>query len=686
MSEDDILKQLREIFRGELSDLVRSLRKQRAIVLRPQSTDAERQEAMFEIYRAVHSLKGAARSVSEEGIAKICHELEDALGPARERKPLELDVVRDIVEHRLPELEQFVDADRDGEQDPVAKPEAEVSEETMRVPVGHVARLMRSCDELVGMVGGPNPAASVGGMVDFLERILTEINGDPTLSTVSSTSRSLREALRSCSRLTRMWALHESKARLERARLQRKIVEVGSQVRALRLLSAHDLCLSVERAALEQATAHGKPLAFEARGAETMLDREVLGRLRGPLLHLVHNAIDHGLEPPAERRALGKPALGRLALEIVRSDGEVSVALEDDGRGFAFEALVEAARARGLVGPDDELSIEEQADLAFVSGLSTRTAVSPTSGRGVGLDVVRQRVEELHGRISVATRRTEGSRIELRLPAELSAVTALTVVCNDARYLIPISAVERILRPSAEQVRTIEDGVWLTWKDGVIPLASLSAVLLGTETAPPAGVCLVLVHGERRVAAWVERVLDVTEALARVLNRRALGSRFVSSAVLSAEGSVTPILDVAALVRTVRPGRPTLHESAPPHRRILVVDDSITTRQLVRTILEAAGHEVLLAEDGEAAWRRLSGGAAFDLVVSDIEMPNLDGLQLLARVRSSVPLARTPFVLVTARQDDDDRRRAVELGADAYVVKSAFDQRNLIEIVEELLA
>lgn len=684
MAEDEILAQLREIFRGELADQVRLLQRQRAILLRAQSSEQERQEAIFEIYRAVHSLKGAARSVGEHEIVVLCHAFEEALGDARHGRPVELAVAKDVVDQALAQLERIVEPDEDAERAPVAAAPPERADETMRVSVARVARLMQSCNGLAGLLGAGGSQFDVEGPLAAIRQTLRDFKAlGPAIPNLQE---SVNDALAACASLGRAWMLRQTREAIVQTNLRSKILDVSRQVRELRLLAAQDLVLSIEQAATEHAAQLGKVVLFESQGADTLLDRDILGRVRTPLIHLVHNAIDHGLEAAHERQALGKPTRGSLRFEVRTFGDEVRFALQDDGRGLDLAALEAQAVRLELVAPDVERSDRERAELAFLPGLSTRSVATETSGRGVGLDVVRRRVQELQGRVTLSTRPGEGTRIELWIPTQLNAITAITVVCDQIDYLIPVPAVERILRPKPEHVRRMEEGTWLALEGGeIVPLTRLSALLGGADSGS-VGPCVVLEHAPRKIALWVDRVLDVRESLSHPLGPRAIGSAFVSSAAVSSEGVVLPVLDVEELVKHARPGVPLADEKCRQRRRVLVVDDSITTRQLVRTILEGAGHDVALAEDGEAAWRAIQTRGPFDLVVSDIEMPALNGLQLLARLRATRATTNVPVVLVTALESDHDRRRALELGADAYVVKSAFDQRTLLDTVEDLLA
>jgi two-component system chemotaxis sensor kinase CheA len=331
--------------------------------------------------------------------------------------------------------------------------------------------------------------------------------------------------------------------------------------------------------------------------------------------------------------------------------------------------------------------------LLFEPGFSTRDEVTALSGRGVGLDVVRMRVAQMHGRVEVESDAGRGSRFVLTVPLDLSVMRGVVVRVRDVRAVIVSTVVAGLRRVAESDLRTIEGHLYLDEAGALVPLADLDATLgfppaAGAPRAADARVpCVILAVGERRVAFRVDALLEEREVVVKPLNARVRRAAFVSGAAVFGDGEVVIVLDAADLTRNARPAASAAASGEGPaaRRRVLVADDSVTTRQLERTILESAGYDVAVAADGQAAWELLSADERFDAVVSDVEMPRLDGFQLLTRVRSTPRLASLPFLLVTALAQSADQQRALDLGASAYVVKSRFDQDELLDTLEQLL-
>ena len=433
----------------------------------------------------------------------------------------------------------------------------------------------------------------------------------------------------------------------------------------------------------------GKSVELRLRGAALEIDRRVRDGLREPLLHLLRNAVDHGLEAPEARATAGKSPTGVVEIVASLAGRDLCVTIEDDGTGIDVTAVRKAAAARGI--DDATASQAELFSLLYEPGFTTRGVVTPLSGRGVGLDIVRQRIAEMHGRVEVESRPGRGARFTVVVPFDLSIVRGLIVRAGNAPFVIVTTAIVRLLRVASADLRAVAGRFYLRDAAALIPLADLDTVLgLARRTRAVAidegpRPCVVLAAGDRRVALRVDALVEERDVVIRPLGARVRRSAFVSGATVIGDGEVAPVLDVADLVRLARPAQS--QEAAPIARRnrVLVVDDSVTTRQLERSILEAAGYEVDVARDGQEAWDLLVAGEVFDLVVSDVEMPRLDGFQLVERVRGGARTERLPVVLVTARDSDVDRRHALEVGASAYVVKGGFDQEALLDILEQLL-
>ncbi|MDF2744914.1 MAG: response regulator, partial [Actinomycetia bacterium] len=489
----------------------------------------------------------------------------------------------------------------------------------------------------------------------------------------------------------------------------------GLQERTLqaRMVPFGTIAEPLRRAGRDLARSLGKAVELELRGQETELDRGVLEQVADPLLHLVRNAIDHGIEPPEERLAAGKPRYGTVRVHATQLGSEVVVTVADDGRGIDLARVRQRAGEAGdaLDGVGDDEAIYA----IFRSGLSTAPAVSEVSGRGVGLDVVRASLTSVRGRVEVHSEPGSGSEFRLSVPITLAVLPCLLVETAGRRFGIPMHSVV-----SAEAAGWSEDHVEgqvvIRARDTILPVSDLAAILgvsAGQGEAPASdSPAVVLASMTRRHAFRVDALLGqrnlVVKDLGRLLPRLAL----LAGASLEPDGSILLVLDVSGLVDRARWARSAagsgrsgdgsgpsggaghavggasrasaaLPSPAGP-ASVLVVDDTAVVRELERSILEGAGYRVRTAADGRLALVALADTPA-DLVVTDVEMPNCDGLELTRAIRAEPGLAGLPVVVVTSRSSEADRRLAMEAGADAYLVKGDLDQRTLLEVVGRLL-
>ncbi|WP_242371876.1 hybrid sensor histidine kinase/response regulator, partial [Anaeromyxobacter sp. SG26] len=474
---------------------------------------------------------------------------------------------------------------------------------------------------------------------------------------------------------------------VEARALERRTRRLASDVRALRLRPWADATAGLERAARDVAAALGREVELAVGGEGLELDRSVVDALREPLAQLVRNAVDHGIEPAEERRAGGKPERGRIEVDA-RIEGErVFVRVRDDGRGLDPEQLRDEARRRGLpVPPDRRRALE----LVFLPGLSTATAVTELSGRGVGLDVVASAVRAMRGSVAVTSARGRGTCFELAVPTTLYGLRALLARDAGQSFAVPALDVERVLRLRPELLATSGGRTVLLAGEPVpiAPLAHALGLASGPWRAEDRRMAVVMDVAGQRAAFAVDEVLAERELSLEPLGGRLAGLPLASAVAALPGGELAVVLASRELVErshaaaalAAAPAR----EAGPARRRVLLADDAATTRALARSILEASGYDVTTAADGEQAWSLLRQHGA-DVVVSDVEMPGMNGFELTRAIRQSPRLARVPVVLLTALESDADRRRGLEAGADAYLVKSTFDQRVLLDTLSELL-
>lgn len=725
--QDDILAELRAVFRDEVDDHIANLERAALVFAREGAAPADRDEAAAEVFRAVHSLKGAARAVAFGSLERFLHAVEADLGATRQpggghgRAAADTEVTlralracaRSLAERGEPDEAALAEARRSlgragvagvtvAEPPPPAPAESaaplvEAASETQRVSVARLVGLLGAAEELSSLVGRQGDQAR---QLDALEQQVLDLRTE--LRRARQETRASREeddvaahaldrgldALHAIAAQVRHLQTREDRSR---ALLTGAAGELLSRSRDLRVLPLASLAPLLERAALDAAAALGRRVEFVVEGDRPEVDRRVLEGLREPLLHLVRNAVDHGLEDPEARAALGKEPAGRVSLRVALAGRDVRVSIVDDGRGIDPEAVLAAARARGL-----DVSLvrapHEALSLLFEAGFSTRDRVTTLSGRGVGLDVVRSRVAQMHGRVEVESEPGRGSRFSLVVPVDLSVMRGVVVQAGEHRAVIVSTAVAALRRVAPSELRAIEGRLYLDDEGALVPLSDLDVTLgiAAPAAARPAdgrSPCVVLAVGGRRAALRVDALLEEREVVVRPLNARVRRAAFVAGATVLGDGEVVLVLDAADLAHAARPASAAgpAEEAPASRRRVLVVDDSVTTRQLERTILEAAGYEVAVAPDGQAAWEQLASAARFDAVVSDIEMPRMDGFQLLSRVRSTSRLAGLPVILVTALSQASDRQRALDLGASAYVVKSRFDQDELLDTLQQLL-
>ncbi len=440
----------------------------------------------------------------------------------------------------------------------------------------------------------------------------------------------------------------------------------------------------------------GKEADLVIEGEDIEIDRRILDGMRSSMIHLLRNAVDHGIEKPAERAVRGKPVRGAVRITVLSLEGNrVELVVSDDGAGFDAPAIRQAAMKKGLISETDGTWIEDRevlASLIYRSGVSTSPIITDLSGRGLGLAIVKERVEALGGRLRLETVPGNGSSFRITLPINLAAFRGILVSEEGESFILATVNVERVLRLKAEEVKTVE-GRETVPADGItLPLFRLGD-LLGIskgESTPPHLMVLVVTTLDHRIALRVDTVQSEQEVVVKPFSSQLSRVRNVSAATILGSGRVVPVLNIMDLIRSALKHRPSPAlgarlEMVPPgeKKKVLVVEDSITSRMLLKNILEASGYAVKIAVDGIEGYALLRQ-EPFDIVVSDVDMPRMNGFDLTARIRGDRKLADLPVVLVTSLDSREDRERGIDVGANAYIVKSSFDQSNLLEIVERL--
>jgi two-component system sensor histidine kinase and response regulator WspE len=442
----------------------------------------------------------------------------------------------------------------------------------------------------------------------------------------------------------------------------------------------------------------GKRCRLEITGETTAVDRDVLDALETPLNHLVRNAVDHGLEPEAERLAAGKPAEARLELGARHRAGRLVVEVRDDGRGIDVETLRAEIVARGLatIPVAEALSPAEVLEFLFLPGFTTRDAVSEISGRGVGLDGVRTMVQESGGQVAIETAPGRGTTFRLVLPITKSVLRCLMVEIAGQAYAFPLARVERVLAVEPASVRTIEGRPFVSLGGEEIALVPAAEILeLPDDAARPATTPVVVVRDDGRpFGLEVTALAGERDLVVRPLDDLLGRVPDVGAAAIDEDGGPVLILDVDHLVRSIeallsgdrlRRGRHAARdETTRARRRVLVVDDSVTVRQAEAQMLESRGYAVDVAVDGVEAWNLIRLGS-YDLVVTDVDMPRMNGIDLVRKIRADPRTHELPVMIVSYKDRPEDRMRGLEAGASFYLPKGGFEDRALLDAVADLI-
>lgn len=471
------------------------------------------------------------------------------------------------------------------------------------------------------------------------------------------------------------------------------------QAQASRMRPFADGTQAFPRMTRDLARTLNKEVRLEIRGETTLVDREILEKLEAPLTHLLRNAIDHGIEPPEERKQGGKPAEGRATIEARHCAGQLWISVEDDGRGIDWQRLRGTVVQRALASEENaaRMSENELVEFLFLPGFTLKENVTEISGRGVGLDVVQSMISSVGGVIRASSRSGHGTQVVLQLPLTRSLVRALVAEIAGEPYAFPLARITNVLDLPVNAIAHAEGKPYFSFQNQSIGLA-LARQVLELGSAPPEGshwrVVVLSTPQNMAYGVVVDRFIGETELVVQPLDARLGKIRNISAGAILEDGSPVLLVDVDDWLRSVESliaaGRlETLAGKAEARietrsQQILVVDDSLTVRELERKLLEKEGYAVKVAVDGMDGWNSLRA-QSFDLVITDIDMPRLDGIELVRLIRQHPQMARLPVMIVSYKDREEDRRRGLDAGADYYLTKGAFQEDALVEAVRDLI-
>jgi two-component system chemotaxis sensor kinase CheA len=653
-------------FRAEAAELLETIS---AGLLAIERGDAPK-NAVALLFRAAHTLKGGARVVGKTTTAEAAHMIEDALALHREQGTLPGGA-------EVSDFLRLVDTiSRDLAEEEPADP-ARPDQETTRIDIETIDAFTEALFEAENRMGGLRAAeAAMRHAARVASRIRAQLATGTSPQAVATAMEDLESLLAASAR--------QSADALESASLG--FGEARAHADDMRLLPVRTIFSPLERAVRDAGHALGKKTSFQASGGDARLDGHVLHEVKEALLHVVRNAVAHGIESPEQRTEAGKPETGTVRLHVERRGGRVVFHCSDDGAGIDIDAVKRRALEAGATTRETlaRLSEREVLDLALSAGVSTAAQVTEWSGRGVGMDVVRSVARRCKGEVQLQSRLHEGTTVSLEVSVSLSTVHVLGVLAHERKVLLPIEAVLRTVRASAAELVAERDGRSLVVDGEVVPFLELAQALGDTSPSTDARWSVVVLRqGERKVAVGTSGLVGTSEVALRRLPDEAGASPLVAGAAIDASGEPILVLEAAGLVDRVSHAR---FAPGPPRRRplpVLVIDDSLTTRMLEQSILEGAGYRVELASSAEEALEK-AATQTYSLFVVDAEMPGMSGFEFVAATRQHETLKKTPVMMVTSLGSAEHRARGMQQGASAYIVKGAFDQSFFLTKVTEL--
>ncbi len=674
-----------------------------------------------ELMRTAHTIKGSAVIAGFKRIADLTHKFEDALDKIKEGRlklnDKHFDLLFQVLDSIPPllgskitwpekgvgyphvlDLEKRINAAFaiEAEKGPAkpleegpAPPEFVLEEpnDTIRVGVEKMDNLVNLAGELViSRIGFDQRTQELSALISEMVELDERINGleDKAGEGLARKSENIKNKLE---RLGRDFSLINKRFGLVNSDLQEGIMRV-------RMLPLFTLFSVFPRSVRDLSREEGKLVTVDVHGAQTELDRSVLEEMEDPLMHIIRNAITHGIEAPDARRDIGKPKEGKITLSAYQQGGSVVIEAADDGKGIDTGEVKKRAVEQKLVTQAEleQMSPEQILQFLFSPGFTTRKETTKTAGRGVGLDVVRTSVERLKGQLEVASEPNKGTKITIRLPVTLAITPALMVKSSGQIFAIPLNSVEETIRITAEEIGSIETKQAIQVRDKIIPLARLDDVLQLKKRGlveKRYRLAVIVRSIEKQLALIVDEMLGKQEVVVKTLGDHIARVKNIAGSTILGTGEVSLILDIASLIETAADiaGRPTLRpevKKAKGTGSVLVVEDSITTAQSEQLILESAGYKVVVARNGQDALEILAKDKP-NLVVTDIVMPVMDGFKLVAEMRKNDLYKDIPIIVVTAKESEPDRKKGLELGANAYISKGEFDETVLLDTVAGLI-
>ncbi len=756
--DNTFLQKLLATFRVEAEERMEKISSY-LIALEKQRPPEKTETIIEEIYREFHSLKGASRAVNLEEVEKICQSVESVFALIKEGKislaPQVIKLLFNVVDliqgqllktsqlnqatqeysitdiiHQLESIskgeifESITDTQQIKETKIETRQDNRILSDTVRISVDRLNSILLQAEEMIPSAMSVKQSVielkDISNEINLVERQLRKWQSLPQTSREAANKKNyngnfsdtvqqeiFREEDEAIAQLgvtiksieNKMSTLTKRNSR-ESYLIQSRLNNLLDDVKNTLMLPFSSFLDQYHGVVRKLSGEQGKEAELVINGKMIEVDRRILEEINTPLLHLIRNSIDHGIEKPEERKSKGKSVKGIISFRTQHKEGnKFEILISDDGAGIKIEKVKSAALRLGIVSEESirKMGEKEILNLIFQSGISTSPIITDISGRGLGLAIVKSAVEKLNGTIALETNPDSGTTFRITLPVKLANFLGILVSINNHQFVFPASGVERVMKIKKEMKSSVENKETIKVEGLIIPLIKLNDVMNIPHNRKK-GIsderyAVIINSGDIHIAFLVDEVLSGQEILVKNLTKPLYRVKNIMGASTLVSGEIVPIINLQDLIKSAAQLKTsggivqkseTKEGTEKEKKSILLVEDSITARALLKNILDAAGYNVKTAVDGADAFTKLKTDN-FDIVVSDVEMPRMNGFDLTSKIRSDKKLTDMPVVLVTALESREDREKGIDAGANAYIVKSSFDQSNLLEVIERLI-
>ncbi len=748
MKDEVLLKKLKAAFKLESEERIQNI-SENLIKLENAVDKEEQKNIIEIIFREAHSLKGAARAVNLTEIESLCQNMESVFAVMKKETESLSHGMFDVFHKCVSVIEQLMTDDQDEKESVKEKEISQLIEklsefisrktvkkkdhnknrdeaftgvtsgksekkqkstiehpklpETIKLSAEKLDLLLRKTEELISVKLFLNQHQSdLNSVSTIFENWKKDLSAGEEKDILSFYKKTLDHV----NEIEKLSAEFFKKTAQQAHQTGRMIDDLLDEIKSIMMLPFSSLCSIFPRMVREISRNIGKEIRLKIEGESIEVDRRILEQMKDPLTHLIRNSIDHGIEQEETRKAAGKPSYGTIVLQASRVEGsKIQIIVKDDGRGIDIEKVKKKAVTNGILSEKEAaaLSDKDAVDLIFQSGISTAAIVSDLSGRGLGMAIVKENIEKTGGHFSIENKPGKGTEFKILLPVTIATFKGVLIKLNhrfeDRFFVIPANRVIKVLKIKKNLLGTVENRENILMDNRPVSLVSLADILgiepdksteKENENASFLKVVIIGTMG-KNVAFKVDDILGEQEVLVKDLGPQLEKVKYVLAVSILANGSLVPVLNTADLIEstsetfTGRAGVQDLQVSENKKTAsILVADDSMTSRMLIKNVLEAGGYKVKTAVDGKDALTTLKT-EPFDLLISDIEMPEMNGFELTKALRNDPAFSALPVILVTSLESRQDKEKGIDAGASAYIIKRDFDQNNLMEVIERFV-